>query len=134
MKYVAIALLLFCIQVGIATTNAIIGPDGVIAALQTEAQPQSEWFDDVNQNQLANEDYVQSQVASDTVNFGFGDFIKGLWYFVKAIGLGIIAVPYMLGLFGVKFPFTYFFSLPIYLIYVMGLAQWIANRGLRSMT
>ena len=127
MKYYAIALLIFLINVSVAATNEM-------GILYTEIHPQDDWFGNVDNNALANENYVQSSVSSTSTNFGFGEFAKGLWYFVKAIGLAIIGVPYVLAMFGLQSPYTYIFSLPIYLIYLVGIAQFVSNRALKTMS
>lgn len=121
-KYYSLALFIFVLHVSMAVINAT----GVFPMAK---QPMSEWFDKVNDDQLANEEYVQSSVSSTSVWGTIADFVKGLFYFIVALGLGIIAVPYTLGIFGMVAPFTYYFSLPFYLIYLVALAQIIANRA-----
>jgi len=124
MKYLSIVLFLFMIQVSISVINGI-------GILHSELQPQAEWFDAIDNEQLANESYIQGEVSADS--FGFGDFIKGFWYFIKAVGLGIISIPYTLGIFGLRSPFIYYFSIPVYFLYFLAVAQFLANRGTKSM-
>jgi hypothetical protein len=94
--------------------------------------PATEWFTTIDNNQLADESYVKSEV--DTNTFGFGDFIKGIFYFVVAVGGGIIYVPYTLSSFGLQAPFVYYFSVPVYMLYFLALAQFIANRSTTVMS
>ena len=97
--------------------------------------PMSDWIEQVDDSSLANESYIQGTVNDpDSVNFGFGDFVKGLFYFILSFGLGIVAVPYTLSQFGVIFPFNYLVGLPVYLIYFAAISQIIANRAYKSMT
>lgn len=126
MKYFAIALLFFLIQCSASIVNATF-------IFTTVVQPQSDWIASVDKQQLANASYVQGDL-SQTTNFGFGDFVKGIFYFVEAAGLGIISVPYTLSNFGMQSPFTYFFSVPVYFMYFLAIAQFVANRSMRSMT
>ena len=128
MRYLSFVLFLFFIQLSLAVVNAT-------DILQTEYQEQSDWFQDVNQKELADESYVQSQISPNVESFGFGDFIKGILYFVKAVGWGIISVPYTLNQFGITYsnPLNYLFSLPIYFLYFLAIAQFISNRATKTM-
>ena len=126
MKYFSLTLFFFLIHISLATVNAL----GLIA---TPLQPQNDWFTTIDQDGLLNESYIQGEVNAGS-EFDFGDFIKGFFYFITTLGLGIISVPYTLGLFGLKAPFIYYFSLPVYLLYLVGIAQFISNRGLKGMS
>lgn len=125
MKFYSLALFLFLIHVSMAITNAT-------DIFPMSRQPMTEWFDKVNDDQLADEEYMQSSVSSTSVFGAIADFVKGLFYFILALGLGIIAVPYTLSTFGLVAPFTYYFSLPFYLIYIIAVAQLIANRATKN--
>lgn len=125
MKYLKITMFFFLLQVSISVINAL-------AIVDIEYQAQDDWFSSIDDEQLADESYVQGNLDT-TSDFGFGDFIKGMWYFVKALGLGIISVPYTLGLFGLRAPFVYYFSVPVYFLYFLAIAQFIANRATKSM-
>jgi len=126
MKYYAIALLVFLISVAAAFTNEL-------DLFNDKLNPQDDWFDNVDDAELAGQEYSQGTVSDTDINFGFGDFIKGLWYFIKSIGLAIVGVPYILAGFGLQAPFIYYVSIPVYLIYLIGIAQFISNRGIRNM-
>lgn len=127
MKFVKIALFMFLLQCSFAIVNAT-------GLFQPQVQPQNEWISDVNQNNLQNTSYSQSQATSSTtVDFGFGDFVKGLFYFVLGLAKAVISVPYTLGQLGLRNPFTYYLSAPVYLLYLFGFAQWVANRNTQGM-
>jgi len=125
MRYLSVVVFIFCIHVSLAGLNAY----GIYS---TEVTPQQSWFNDVNADQLADAEYVQSQVENN-VDFGFGDFIKGIFYFIAAVGWGVFAIPYTLSAFGVPPPFTYYFSLPVYFMYFIAIAQFLSNRGTKGM-
>lgn len=125
MRIVAIALLLFLINISAYVVNET-GLFGV------SVQQQDEWLDDVQD--VANSDYSQADLQEESVNFGFGDFVKGLWIFVKAIAYSIFAPPLILKGFGLRSPYYIILSIPIYFIYVIGIAQFVANRSMKSMT
>jgi len=122
MKYTAIILMLMSIHVSMAFINAM----GVFTESR---QPNMSWLE----KQIANTagSYTQSEVVSDN-SLGFGDFVKGLFYFVGSFGLGVIIVPYTLAAFGLTAPWTYFLSIPVYAIYTIALIQIIANRPFKS--
>lgn len=127
MKFWNIALFMFLLQISIGVINAI-------GLTNIQYQQQEDWIDTVNNDNLSDESYVQSQL--EDTSFGFGDFIsliKGIWYFISTVGLAIVSVPYTLGIFGMHAPFTYYFSAPIYFIYVIALAQFIRGVGTKSM-
>lgn len=125
MKYLSLVLFIFCLHISMSAINAV-------GFLHSNQQPLTNWFEQVDDSSLANASYVQGTVNTDS--FGFGDFVKALFYFVLAFGFGIIAVPYTLAGFGLQAPFIYYFSLPIYILYLLAIAQFIGNRGTRGMS
>jgi len=127
MRYLQITIFLFLLQCSFSIVNAT-------GLFYEQVQPQSEWLSDLDQDQLADAGYAQSQVTSESSDFGFGDFIKGFYYFVLAVGKGVLSVPYTMGQLGLRAPFVYYFSIPVYFLYFLAIAQYIANRGARSMS
>lgn len=123
MRYVSIALFVFFLHISMALLNA---SQLTIVTKQTS----SDWFDQTEAMLDNTYDYTE---VSSTYDFGFGDFIKGMWYFVQTFGFGIIWVPRTLQMFGIISPFSYYFSLPVYIIYVLGIAQFISNRNTKGM-
>lgn len=128
MRYFKIALFFFILNVVISIINSI----GIVTTVK---QPVDGWTDAVSSEALQDQSYSTTSVSasSSSTSFGFGDFIKGFWYFIKAVGYGIFGIPYTFGIFGLEWPYTVFFSLPIYLLYLIGIAQFISNRGMRGM-
>lgn len=127
MKYLQIAIFFFVLQCSFSIVNAT-------GLMYNQVHPQSEWLADLDQNQIEDLSYADSQVASSNTDFGFGDFIKGFYYFALAVGKGVLSVPYTMGQLGLRSPFVYYFSIPVYFLYFIGIAQFIANRTLRSMS
>lgn len=124
MRFVEIAILLFLLQVSFAIVNAT-------GIYDTQLQPQNDWINDVDDQELANSSYVQSQVSSSTTDT-FGDFVRGLYYFVKALGWAIISVPYTLGQLGMIAPYTYYLSAPVYFLYFLAIAQFIRGQDVEK--
>ena len=126
MKMVTIALLLFMIQASASIVNAM-------GLLQYGITTDDTSFDNAKR-QIESQQYFQSSAQTDTsVSFGFGDFVKGLGMLVDAV-VGIIIIPYLMHQFGMPISYAILFSIPLYLIYVLGYAQFVANRSLKVMT
>jgi len=56
-----------------------------------------------------------------------------LWFFVKNLATGVIAPYYMLRQFGMAAQIAVPISSATYLIYMIGIAQFISNRSIKSM-
>ena len=123
MRFVSIALFVFFLHISMALLNA--------SQLTTVTkQTSNDRFDQTDA--MLDNSYEDTQISS-TYDFGFGDFIKGMWYFVQTFGFGIVWVPKTLEMFGIISPISYYFSLPVYIIYVLGIAQFISNRNTKGM-
>ena len=127
MRYLLLALFIFCMSVSASIINA--------TGFFTHQLPaQTDWFSDVNSAALDNQTYSQTTVQSSTTNFGFGDFTKGLYWLAIATFKASVGLPWLLYQYGVTTPFNYFLSLVVWMIYLIGLADWIANRNTKGMT
>ena len=124
MKFIGIALIIFILNVSIATINAL----GYFT-VGAQVQPQQSWLGQVNEQAVRDEEYFQNIATQDTSNaFGFGDFLKGLVLFVSTFAKGVIAPGYILTAFGVPTWLAVLLSLPIYPIYFLAIAQFVSNR------
>lgn len=122
MKFVTIAIFMLCLNVSIAIVNAA-------EQFDYEMTPQEEWFREVDDAELKDANFFQNLFTEVAEAMAiFTGFVKGLWFFVKMIAGGVIAVPWMLENLGVPDPYTYYFSLPIYMVYLLGLAQFLSGR------
>ena len=129
MKFIGIVMLIFMLNVALSLTNAL----GYFTT-GAQVQPQQAWMDQVNEQAIQDEEYFQNIATQDTSNaFGFGDFLKGLALFISTFAKGTIAPAYILTAFGVPTWLAILLSLPIYPIYLLGIAQFISNRGAKSM-
>lgn len=127
MKFISIVILLFLINVAASTINALNVVEGY------RIQPQDTFIEQSTQ-ELINQEYFQSSAVQDTgTDLNFGDFTKGLSIFVGSLALGIIAPFYLFIQFGLSPLLAVPLSTPIYLLYGIGLAQFISNRATRSM-
>lgn len=128
MKFIVIVMLFFILNLSISIVNTLD---------QTPAykiQPQESLLADASQQSLQGEEYFQSAAAQDaSTNFGFGDFVKGFWLFVKTFSKGVVAPKYILTQFGVNSTIATYFSLPIYLLYSLAIAQFVSNRSTKGM-
>ncbi len=123
MRFVSIAIFMLCLNASMAIVNAAEQYD-------YEMTPQEEWFDDVDDAKIKDSNFFQNLFTDIAEAMAiFTGFVKGLFQFVGMIAGGVIAVPWMLSNLGVPSPFTYYFSLPIYMIYLLGLAQFMSGRA-----
>lgn len=128
MKYITIVTVLLLLQVSLATINAIQFTIGY------QVQPYEEAFKQVKDDTIVNQEYFQSSATQDTsISFGFGDFVKGLFIFIKILTWGILAIPYTLTKFGLDTNLAIYISIPVYFMYGLGIAQFIANRSTKGM-
>ena len=125
MKYTTIATFFLMIQISLALLTGI-------GLFNIDKEYSSDWFAKVDNAGLEAESYVSGEAKSPEV-LGFGDFLKGLYTFVKNFGLAIVWVPKTFETFGMLSPLTYYFSLPIYFIYGIAIIQLISNRSFKGM-
>jgi len=125
MKYYEIVLFILCLHVGVAIVNGT-------GIFHSTMQHDEEWF-----NRLmisTGEDYEQSQVQTDSANWGIGDFVKGLAIFIWNFAVGIIIIPATLGSFGLSGVYIYPLSALIYSVYIAAIAQMVADRQMKGMS
>lgn len=125
MRYLAIVIFLLCVHVSAAFVNSV-------GVFDHGLNPADEWFNEIDDQRLKDESYIQSQVETDFWG-GVGEFVKGLFYFIVTFAWGIIYVPYTLQGFGMVQPFIYYISIPVYALYFLAMAQLIANRSTKTM-
>lgn len=128
MKFYTIALMVFLLNISAAVIN--------VAGLFTgySIQPQQSWIDEASATATQNEEYFQNIAAQDvSENLGFGDFLKGLALFIRQFAKGVIAPYYLLKQFGMPTRIAIPISSSVYIIYFFAIAQFIANRGAKSM-
>lgn len=125
MKFISIVIFILCLHVSVALVNASgIFPNYML--------PHEEWWGNIDEQRLKEETYVQGNVEPD-LDMGLWDFVKGVFYFVYSFGFGIIVFPYTLAMLGLQSPFIYYLSIPVYLLYLLGWFQILANRQTKSM-
>ena len=127
MKFYAIALFIFILNISIGVMN-------YADLLHSDKQMLTEWNDDVES--IKDDKYSDSGVAAQEAqaSFGFGDFLKAVWFFIKALWYATIGVGFMYTSFGIPAYLAALLSLPVYLIYGVAIAQFIGNRGMKSMS
>ena len=128
MKFLTIVYMILIIQVSASVINWAGLYDGY------SMQPYEEGYTNIGKEKIKQDQYFQSQAVQDTsISFGFGDFVKGLWDFVKTVAFGVAAVPYTFKQLGIPETLANFLSFPVYLSYLIALAQFISNRGTKGM-
>lgn len=92
---------------------------------------QSDWVDEAQS--VEQRQYLRSDVATDvSTSFGFGDFIVGLKNFIDFVWR-VLNVAATLEMFGLDPTLARLVSAPVFLLYGIGLAQFIAGRGTKGM-
>ncbi len=82
----------------------------------------------------AKEGRFDPDISSDvSQSFGFGDFVSGFRVFVNAI-FRVTFMGETLKLFGIDNTIANLFSAAGGIIYILGIAQFISNRGLKGMS
>jgi len=123
-RILTVLIFLLCFHVAAAIVNT--GED-----FSFTMTPATEWFGDLNATELRNASYLLNDVTSQ--NLGFGDFVKGFYYFITTLVVGIVWVPYTMQSLGVPQLIAYYISLPVYMIYLLGIAEFIRGSGSETM-
>jgi len=124
MKILFIAMMVFFLQLSVAIVD-------VTGLYSYNIATQDDWKEDVEK--IESEQYLRSDVTKDvSTSFGFGDFIVGLKSFIDVIAR-VLKVHVTLEAFGVPKDLSGLLSAPVYFLYGLGIAQFIANRGTRGM-
>lgn len=124
MKFLQITILILLLNVSIAVINI----SGMFPGFNI--LPQQDWLDSLTSQASQNQQYFQSTATQQvSSSFGFGDFVRGLILFVETFVIGIVAPGYIFHAFGMTALLALLISLPIYPIYILGIAQLISNRN-----
>ena len=124
MRILFIAILVFFLQVSIGLVDVLGIYDYNIAT-------QNNWLEETIS--IENQAYLRSDVTADvSTTFGFGDFIVGMNILIKTVKR-VLWLPDTLKLFGLDAVLAVLFSGGVFLLYGLGLAQFISNRGTKGM-
>lgn len=129
MKYLNLTVFLFCIHIAAAMVNLLAVFD------VTLFQPNRQWMDAVGTDSLKADQYTANQVA-EASDFGWSELwqiTKGFFYFAAAVGLGPIMLVWTLYQWGVGWEMCTLIAAPLSLLYLIGIMQWISNRGAEGM-
>ena len=89
------------------------------------------WTDEID---AAKEGRFDPDVSADvSAAFGFGDFVSGFKIFVNAI-FRVTFIGETLKLFGIDSTISNLFSAAGGIIYIIGISQFISNRGMKGMS
>lgn len=124
MKILVLAMIVFFLQLSISMVDTL-------GIYNFNVATQDDWIDEAQS--IEKQKYLRSDITGDvSTSFGFGDFIVGLKVFIDFVWR-VINVKETMELFGLDPTIAGFVSAPIFILYGLGLAQFIANRGTKSM-
>lgn len=72
--------------------------------------------------------YLGTSVGSSTTTLGLGDFISGLFVFTKIFFKCLFLPSSIFAGFGVPTDLAVFFGIPIYLLYIVAIIQFLSGR------
>jgi len=121
MKFYHIALYIFCFNLGISILNGV-------DVFGNYIQHDTEWAESVQ------EIGEESNQAAYEVNptYIFGDFIKGLQLFGRAVGNATILLPFFLTQLGVPDQLAGAITSGSWLTYGIGILQFVSGRSVRN--
>lgn len=129
MRLVTLVIFMFILHASVAIVNA----SGMYG--DYSKAPASAWLDSVSGNAstasyTANE-FSDSGTASTWTDIIFA--IKGTFYFAISFLTCLAIVPYTFMMFGVPTATAIMVSIPFYMIYLLGIAQWMTDRSTEGM-
>ena len=123
MKVITIALTLFFLNLAMVMVSTLDIYSFNIAA-------DDQWRTEVESAQA--EQYNPDVGVDAAVSFGFGDFVTGFRTFVNILWR-VVNIGETLKLFGVDSAIANLFGLAGGIVYILGITQFISNRGTKGM-
>lgn len=123
MRITPLVLFILCM----ALSSSIIGALGLFNVIPSDANTiklMNSITDSTNQT------YFGSTITTGSVLSQVGDFVTGLWIFIKIFFISIVIPSSMLQNFGVPQNIAMWFSFPIYFVYIVAIIQMISGRYL----
>ena len=130
MKFLKIAVFLFCFQIALAMLNY---SDQYTA---NEMAIADEWMEDVTAEEVKKDSFVQNlfgEGIADAIATMTG-YIRGLSMFIKVLAGAIVVFPKTLISLGIDSTIAVLVSLPVYLIYLVAILQFISKNQMEGMT
>jgi hypothetical protein len=123
MRITPLVLFILCI----ALSSSIIGTLGMFNVIPSDANT-IKLMNTISES--TNQTYFGSTIAAGTFLSQVGDFVTGLWIFIKIFFISILIPSAMLQNFGVPANIALWFSFPIYFVYIIAIIQMISGRYL----
>jgi len=133
MKFITIFLMVLLINLSGSIINAIDKTDPLF---YPTFQPDERLYKStgvLKEAEIANQEYFQNAGIQNTQSLTFGDYLFGFFKFVKIMFAGILMPFTTYKAFGVPENIAYLLSVPIYLMYLIGIYQFISNRATKGM-
>lgn len=123
MRITPLVLFILCV----ALSSSIIGSLGIFGVIPSDANT-IKLMNAISES--TNQTYFGSTITTGSVLSQVGDFVTGLWIFIKIFFVSIVIPSSMLQNFGVPQNIAVWFSFPIYFIYIVAIIQMISGRYL----
>jgi len=123
MRITILVLMVLCINLSLALVSSFGLFNNSAVAYDKQL------INDLNDT-VANQDYLGTNVQTTTTTTGFGDFITGLYTFIKVFFEGVFLPFRMMENFGIDSAIAIYMSFPVYLVYMVAIIQFISGRFL----
>lgn len=137
MRIYSIVLFIICLNCAIKITSDFglidTHPTSSVDFINGSQMSENTTYGGFSAEQLQGQQYLGQQVTT-TNNFGFGDIVKSMFYLIWVLIWGIVLVPLTFTTFGVPLSLACVLSAPIYLMYIVGISQFLRGTGLEFMS
>ncbi len=123
MRIITIALILFFLNLSIVMFDTLGIYNVNIAA-------EDKWRENVEATKA--QEFDPDVGLDAAVSFGFGDFFSGFKQFASAVGRAV-RVDTTLKMFGIDDTIANMFGFAVTILYIIGISQFISNRGTKGM-
>lgn len=126
MKFYTIAMLLLMLNVSMSIIN-------YVDVMSYQKTYQQEWVNEVGNIEYINQSYASSNIDADAETTAYGNFKKGASLFISTLFYATVGFPWMFRNFGLDWGLAILISVPIFVIYIVGILQFISKQPLGGM-
>ena len=128
MRITALVIFILCLSLASSIVSLFTTESGTRLFLTMPSNAATTQLQNEIDQTVGNQSYLGSSVSSGSVLSQFGDFVTGLYTFVKIFFMSLVLPSQMLQQFGVSAGLANLIAYPIYFIYLVALIQMISGR------